>query len=94
MIVPGGGFLLPSSPVQGVCPGRGMVFDEIDTCIISSPYCDSLFCPEGKVLYTIIVLGGGFFAPFISYPGGLSLEEGGGWFWMKLIPALYHHHTV
>ena len=33
MIVPGGGFLLPSSRFRGVCPG-GMVMDEIDTCII------------------------------------------------------------
>ena len=34
IIVPGGGkFLLPSSCVLGVCPGRGMVMDEIDTCI-------------------------------------------------------------
>ena len=32
MIVPGGGFLLPSSRVLGICPG-GMVMDEIDTCI-------------------------------------------------------------
>ena len=32
MIVPAGGFLLPSSRVPGVCPG-GMVMDEIDTCI-------------------------------------------------------------
>ena len=29
----GGGFLLPSSRVPGMCPG-GMVLDEIDTCII------------------------------------------------------------
>ena len=29
---PGGGYLLPSSHVPGVCPG-GMVMDEIDTCI-------------------------------------------------------------
>ena len=34
IIVPGGGFLLPSSRVPGVCPGGGMVLDEIDTCII------------------------------------------------------------
>ena len=34
MIVAGGGFLLPSSRVPGVCPG-GMVMDETDTCIIS-----------------------------------------------------------
>ena len=33
IIVPGGGFLLPSSRVPGVCPGGGMVLDEIDTCI-------------------------------------------------------------
>ena len=31
MIVPGGGFLLPSSRVGG---GGGVVLDEIDTCII------------------------------------------------------------
>ena len=40
MIVPGGGFLLPSSRVPGVClrrgvgVGGGMIMDEIDTCII------------------------------------------------------------
>ena len=34
IIVLGGGFLLPSSRVPGVCPGGGgMVLDEIDTCI-------------------------------------------------------------
>ena len=33
IIVPGGGFLLPSSRVPGGCPGGGMVLDEIDTCI-------------------------------------------------------------
>ena len=34
MIVLEGGFLLPSSRVLEVCPGgRGMVLDEIDTCI-------------------------------------------------------------
>ena len=31
---PGGGLLLPSSRVSGVCP-EGMVLDEIDTCIIT-----------------------------------------------------------
>ena len=36
IIVPGGGFLLPSSRVPGVCPG-GMVLDEIDTCISLTP---------------------------------------------------------
>ena len=38
MIVPGGGFLLPSSRVPGVCLGRGegMVLDETDTCISQS----------------------------------------------------------
>ena len=30
---PGERFLLPSSRVSGVCPGGGMVMDEIDTCI-------------------------------------------------------------
>ena len=34
IIVPGGGFLLPSSRALEVCPGGGMVLDEIDTCII------------------------------------------------------------
>ena len=37
MIVPKGGFLLPSNRVPRVCPGGGggggMVLDEIDTCI-------------------------------------------------------------
>ena len=32
-------------------------------------------CPAGRA-----------FVPFKSCPGGLS-REGGGWFWMKLIPA-------
>ena len=32
IIVPGGGFLPPSSSVPGVCPG-GIVLDETDTCI-------------------------------------------------------------
>ena len=36
IIVPGGGFLLPSSRVPGVCPGGGMVLDEIDTCITTA----------------------------------------------------------
>ena len=35
MIVPGGGFLLPSSRVPGFVPG-GVVMNEIDTCIIHS----------------------------------------------------------
>ena len=39
MIVLGGGFLLPSSRVPGVCPGVGMVLDEIDTCIMQ--YCET-----------------------------------------------------
>ena len=39
MIVPGGGFLLPSSRVPGVCAGGGgMVMDEIDTCITTKPF--------------------------------------------------------
>ena len=39
----------------------------------------------GGFLYTMITPGGGSFAPFKSCPEGLSW---GGWFWMKLIPAL------
>ena len=35
MFVQGGGFLLPSSRVPGVCPG-GMVLDEIDICVNNS----------------------------------------------------------
>ena len=38
MIIPGGGFLLPSSGVPGVCPWRGMVMDEIDTYIAGLKY--------------------------------------------------------
>ena len=45
---------------------------------------DSLFCPELRVLYTMIVLGEGFVL-FESFPGGLSKV---GLFWMKLIAAL------
>ena len=37
MIVPGRGFLHPSSRVPEVCPG-GMVMDEIDTCITIGNY--------------------------------------------------------
>ena len=32
---------------------------------------DSLFCPEGRVLYAMIVPGGRVFAPFKSCPRGL-----------------------
>ena len=41
IIVPGGGFLLPSSRVPGVCPGGGMVLDEIDTCINGRDYVEA-----------------------------------------------------
>ena len=44
------------------------------------------FVPRGEFLYTMFVPGR-VFAPFKSCPGGLS-PAGGGWFWMKLIPAL------
>ena len=37
MIVPGEGFLLPSSCAPGVCPG-GMVLDETDTCITPASF--------------------------------------------------------
>ena len=65
------------------CPGDlsqkgGMVFDEIDTCIISSPYCDSLFCPEGKVFVHNNCPGRRVFDRFKSCLEGLSLEEGVG----------------
>ena len=45
MIVPWGGFLLPSSRVQGVCP-EGMVLDETDTCIMC---CESHQCMISKL---------------------------------------------
>ena len=38
------------------------------------------FVPRGGFLYTMIVPGGGFLFPSSRVPGG--------WFWMKLIPAL------
>ena len=31
---------------------------------------DSLFCPEGRVLCTLIVPGGGFLLPSSRVPGG------------------------
>ena len=51
MIVPEGGFLLPSSRV----PGEGMVLDEIDTCITAQSVnkCLTLFdeyCCEGRFI--------------------------------------------
>ena len=39
MIVPGGGFLPPSSRVPRVYPGEGMVLDEIDSCIMNDINC-------------------------------------------------------
>ena len=46
--------------------------------------------PGGVVLYTMILQGRErVFAPFESYPGGLS-GGGCGWLWMKLIAALLH----
>ena len=44
------------------------------------------FVPGEGFLYTIIVPGGGFLLPSSRVPG---VCPGGGWFWMKLIPALY-----
>ena len=57
---PGGAFLLPSSRVPGVCPGGGMVLDEIDTCINWIQF-NSLLCsitivrpsPKSKVMFLI-----------------------------------------
>ena len=43
------------------------------------------FVPGEGFLYTIIVPGGGFLLPSSRVPG---VCPGGGWFWMKLIPAL------
>ena len=46
------------------------------------------FVPRGGFLYDCDE--GRAFAPFRSYPGDLFWGKGGGggWFWMKLIPAL------
>ena len=44
------------------------------------------FVPGEGFLYTIIVPGGGFLLPSSRVPG---VCPGGGWFWMKLIPALF-----
>ena len=44
------------------------------------------FVPGEGFLYTIIVPGGGFLLPSSRVPG--VCPGGGGWFWMKLIPAL------
>ena len=49
----GGGVLLPSSRVPGVCPG-GMVLDEIDTCIKVSANKQTFF---SKTRGYIIFLG-------------------------------------
>ena len=49
----------------------------------------SCFVLRGGFLYTMIVLGG--FAPFKSCSGGLSQ---GGWFWIKLILALYGKDSI
>ena len=43
----------------------------------------SCFVPRGGFLYTMIVPRGGFLLPSSRVPGG-------GWFWMKLIPAYFH----
>ena len=67
-----------------------IVSELIDTFVKSSDFMsrggafDSLFCPEGKVFVHSDCSGGRVFASFKS-SGGLSR---GGWFWMKLIPAL------
>ena len=46
MFVLGGGFLLPSSRVPGVCR-EGMVLDEIDTCIILQNPTEKLIFLDG-----------------------------------------------
>ena len=45
------------------------------------------FVLRGGFFYTLIVLGGGFLLPSNRVPGVCPRE--GGWFWTKLIPALY-----
>ena len=44
---------------------------------------DSLFCPEGRVFVHNDCPGGGFLLPSSRVPEG----GGGGWLWLKLIPA-------
>ena len=46
---------------------------------------DSLFCPKGRVFVHNDCPGGRVFASFKLCPRGLSW--GGGWLWLKLIPA-------
>ena len=47
---------------------------------------DSLFCPEGRVFVHNYCPGGGFLLPSSHVPGVVPVD---GWFWMKLILALY-----
>ena len=55
----------------------------VNLCLKGGAF-DSLFCPEGRVLYTMIVPGEGFCSLQVVSRG---FSGGGGWFWMKLIPA-------
>ena len=48
------------------------------------------FVPRERVLYTMIVQGGGFLPPSSCVPGVCPGEvggRGGKCFWMKLVPA-------
>ena len=45
--------MLPSSRVPRVCP-RGMVMDEIDTCIIAKPMLDIIYNDLFKCCITVI----------------------------------------
>ena len=44
--------------------------------------------PRGGFLYRMIVPGGGFLLPSSRVPGG------GGWLWMKLVPAFYENDSI
>ena len=52
---------------------------------------DSLFCPEGKVSVHSDCPGRRFLPPLSRVPGR---GGGKGWFWMKLIAALFYKKVV
>ena len=50
------------------------------------------FVPRRGFLYTMIVPGGGFLLPSSCVLG--VCPRGRGWFWMKLIPALFPYNCL
>ena len=58
-----------------------IVSEFIDTFVKSSNFMsrggafDSLFCPEGRVLYGMIVPGGGILLPSSRVPEGMVMDE-------------------